>query len=209
MEVNYFTILYWFFHTSTWIRHRYTRVPHPEPPSILPPCNIPLGRLSAPTPSIQYHALNLDCRFVSYMILHMFPHHSPKSSHPLPLPQSPKDCSLCFIQYVDGYYVFLRMCASPLISVLLFVTRSLSMGNLMSRILEWVAMPSSRGSFQARDGTHVSQSASWFFSVWDTMGYNLLRKLYIYIYIYTYIYISHEYNVIFKLYCDFKISPSV
>ena len=29
-----FTILYWFCHTSTWIRHRYTRVPHPEPSSL-------------------------------------------------------------------------------------------------------------------------------------------------------------------------------
>ena len=31
MEVNYFTILYWFCHTSTWICHRYTCVPHSEP----------------------------------------------------------------------------------------------------------------------------------------------------------------------------------
>ena len=31
MEANYFTILYWFCHTSTWIRHGRTRVPHPEP----------------------------------------------------------------------------------------------------------------------------------------------------------------------------------
>ena len=37
---------------------------------------------------------NLDWRFVSYMILYMFQCHSPKSSHPLPLPQSPKDCSI-------------------------------------------------------------------------------------------------------------------
>ena len=29
-----FTILYWFWQTSTWIRHRYTRVPHPEPSSL-------------------------------------------------------------------------------------------------------------------------------------------------------------------------------
>ena len=35
MEVNYFTVLYWFCHTSTWIHHRYTRVPHPE--TLLPP----------------------------------------------------------------------------------------------------------------------------------------------------------------------------
>ena len=33
---------------------------HPERPSLLPPRTIPLGRLSAPAPSIQYHALNLD-----------------------------------------------------------------------------------------------------------------------------------------------------
>ena len=77
-------------HEST----RYTRVPHPEPPSLLPPCTIPLGRLSAPAPRIQYHASNLDWRFVSYMILYMFQCHSPKSSHLLSLPQSPKDWSI-------------------------------------------------------------------------------------------------------------------
>ena len=46
----YFTILYWFCHTSTCIRHGCTRVPNPEPPSPLPPQTIPLGRLSAPAP---------------------------------------------------------------------------------------------------------------------------------------------------------------
>ena len=56
-----FTILYWFCHISTWIHHRYTRVPHPEPSSLLPPHTIPLGCPSAPAPSIQYHAfLNKD-----------------------------------------------------------------------------------------------------------------------------------------------------
>ena len=94
LQHNYFTILYWFCHTSTWICHRYTRVPHPEPPSLLPPGTIPLGHLSAPAPSIQYHALNLDCWLISYMILYMFQCYSPKSSHPRPLPQSPKDCSI-------------------------------------------------------------------------------------------------------------------
>ena len=89
-----FTILYWFCHISKWIRHRYTCVPHPEPSSLLPPHTIALGRPSAPAPSIQYHALNLDCRLVSCMILYIFQCHSPKSSHPLPLPQSPKDCSI-------------------------------------------------------------------------------------------------------------------
>ena len=66
----------------------------PEPSSLFPPHTIPLGHPSAPAPSIQYCASNLDWRLVSYMISYMFQCHSPKSSHPLPLPQSPKDCSI-------------------------------------------------------------------------------------------------------------------
>ena len=84
-----FTILYWFCQILKWIRHRYTCVPHPEPSSLLPPHTIPLGHPSAPAPSIQYRASNLDWRLIPYMILYVFQCHSPKSSHPLPLPQSP------------------------------------------------------------------------------------------------------------------------
>ena len=62
-----FTILYWFCRISTWICHRYTCVPHPEPSSQLPPHIIPLGHPSAPAPSILYPASNLDWQFVSYM----------------------------------------------------------------------------------------------------------------------------------------------
>ena len=89
-----FTILYWFCQILKWIYHRYTCVPHPEPSSLLPPHTIPLGRPSAPAPGIQYRASNLDWRLVSYMILYVFQCHSPKSSHPLPLQQSPQDCSI-------------------------------------------------------------------------------------------------------------------
>ena len=39
----------------------------------------------------------------------------------------------------------------------------LSIGILQARILEWVAMPSSRGSFQPRDQTQVSYIAGRFF----------------------------------------------
>ena len=94
LTLFYFTILYWFCHTSTWICNGCTRVPNPEPPSHLPPHTISLGHPSTPAPSILFPALNLDWQFVSYMILYMFQCHSPKSSHPLPLPQSPKDCSI-------------------------------------------------------------------------------------------------------------------
>ena len=88
MEANYFTILYWFCHTSTCIRHGCIRVLHPEPLSQLPPHPIPLDHTSGPAPSILYHASNLDWRFVSYMIIYMFQCHSPKTSHPRPLPES-------------------------------------------------------------------------------------------------------------------------
>ena len=40
----------------------------------------------------------------------------------------------------------------------------LSMGILQARILEWVAMPRSRGSSQPRDRTQVSHIADGFFA---------------------------------------------
>ena len=52
------------------------------------------GHPSAPAPSILYPASNLDWWFISYMIVYMFQCHSPKSSHPLPLPHCPKICSI-------------------------------------------------------------------------------------------------------------------
>ena len=44
----------------------------------------------------------------------------------------------------------------------------LSMGILQARILEWVAMPSSRRSFQPRDWIYVSCIAGEFFTLWAT-----------------------------------------
>ena len=44
----------------------------------------------------------------------------------------------------------------------------LSMGVLQARIVEWVAMPSSRGSSQPRDWTQVSHIAGRFFTIWAT-----------------------------------------
>ena len=41
-------------------------------------------------------------------------------------------------------------------------------GLLQARILEWVAMPSSRGSSQSRDQTQVSHIAGRFFTIWTT-----------------------------------------
>ena len=117
--------MYWFCHTLTRIRHRCTCVPHPELPSHLPPHPIPLGHPSAPAPSILYHALNLDWRFISHMVIYMFQCHSPKSSHPRPLPQSPKDCSIhlclfCCLAYRVIVSIFLNSIYMPYYIVLVF-----------------------------------------------------------------------------------------
>ena len=44
----------------------------------------------------------------------------------------------------------------------------LSMGILQAKMLEWVAMPSSRGPSQLRDLTQVSRNTGRFFTVWAT-----------------------------------------
>ena len=41
-------------------------------------------------------------------------------------------------------------------------------GILQARILEWVAIPFSRGSSQPRDQTQVSRTAGKFFTSWAT-----------------------------------------
>ena len=84
----------------------WTPLPPPSP-------SHPSGSSSAPTLSILYYALNLDWRLVSHMIIYMFQCHSPKSSRPLPLPQSPKDCSthlclFCCLAYRVIITIFLN-----------------------------------------------------------------------------------------------------
>ena len=86
-----------------------SRNPLPSPP----PHIIPRGHPSAPAPSILYPASNIDWQFISYMIIYMFQCHSPKSSHPLPLPQSPKVraihlCLFCCLPYRVIITIFLN-----------------------------------------------------------------------------------------------------
>ena len=74
---------------------------------------IPLDHPSAPALSTLSHASNLDWQFISHMIMYMFQCHSPKSSHPRPLPQSPKDCSIhlcpfCCLTYRVIINIFLN-----------------------------------------------------------------------------------------------------
>ena len=65
----------------------------------------------------------------------------------------------------------LQTCAISRCHVRLFQTpwtvarqAPLSMGILQGRILEWVAMPASRGSSQPRDQTQVSRTEGGFFT---------------------------------------------
>ena len=121
----YFTILYWFCHTLTWLHHGCTWVPNPEPPSHLPPHIISLDHPRAPAPSILYPVSNVDWHFVSYMIVYMFQCHSPKSSHPLPLLQSPKvhsihPCLFCCLAYRVIITIFLNSVYTCQYTVLLF-----------------------------------------------------------------------------------------
>ena len=64
----------------------------------------------------------------------------------------------------------------------------LSIGILQARILEWVAMPSTRGSSQSRDQTQVSWIAGRFFTIW------LIGEAHTTIFIYTHTTIFKIYN---------------
>ena len=61
-----------FFHTLTWVSHRCTCVPHPEPSSHLPTHPIPQGHPSAPALSTLSHASNMDQWSASHMIIYTF-----------------------------------------------------------------------------------------------------------------------------------------
>ena len=84
-----------------------------NPPSHLPPHPIPQDHPSAPALRTLSHASNLNWRSISHMVIYMFQCHSPKSSHPHPLPQSPKDCSIrlclfCCLAYRVIVTIFLN-----------------------------------------------------------------------------------------------------
>ena len=97
-------------HESTTGVHMFP-ILHPLPTS-LPISSLWVIPMHQPQASC-YPASNLDWQFVSYMIFYMFQCHSLKSSHPLPLPQSPKDCSIhlclfCCLAYRVIVTIFLN-----------------------------------------------------------------------------------------------------
>ena len=103
-----------FCQTLTWISHRPTCVPHPEPPSHLPPHPIPQGHRSAPALSTLSRALNLDQQAICFIYDNI--HISALPSQIIPPSPSPiefKDCSLhlclfCCLTYRVIITIFLN-----------------------------------------------------------------------------------------------------
>ena len=106
----YFTILYWFCQTSTCIQHGCTCVPHPEPPS-LPIPSLWVIPVPQPQASCILHRIWTGNSFLIWYYTcfnAILPNHPP-----LPLPQSPKDCSIylclfCCLTYRVVVTIFLN-----------------------------------------------------------------------------------------------------
>ena len=94
LEAYHFTILWWFCHTSTWIRHGCTYVPPCWTPSHLPPHPIPLGCPRALALGALLHTSNLRWPSILHMVTYTFQCYSLKSSHSCLLAHSPEVCSL-------------------------------------------------------------------------------------------------------------------
>ena len=81
--------------------------------TLLPPPSPSHPSGSSQCTSPENPALNMDWQFISHMIIYMFQCHSPKPSHPCPLPQSPKNssihlCLFCCLAYRIIITIFLN-----------------------------------------------------------------------------------------------------
>ena len=92
-----------FCHTLTWISHGFTCIPHPDPPSCLPPHPIPLGLPSAPAlslclmhPTWAGGRFTLDSILVSMLLSQSIP--------PSPSPTESKVCSVHLCLYFCPAY---------------------------------------------------------------------------------------------------------
>ena len=68
------------------------------------------------------------------------------------------------------------VCASCCCCFWIFLLCAIRTSFLQARILDWVAVPFSRGSSQPRDWTQVSRIAGSFFTIWGTREGNPLAK---------------------------------
>ena len=108
----YFTLQYCIGFAILW--HEFATGVHEFPILNPAPTSHPISSLwIIPCTSPKRPVLNTDWQFISYMIVYMFQCHSPKSSHPCPLPQSPKVCSIhlclfCCLTYRVIITIFLN-----------------------------------------------------------------------------------------------------
>ena len=110
----FFTLQYCIGFAIHW--HESTTDVHEFPILKPPPPTLPISSLwiiPMHQPQASCILYRTDWHFVSYMIVYMFQCHSPKSSHPLPFPQSPKVCSLhlclfCCLTYRVIITIFLN-----------------------------------------------------------------------------------------------------
>ena len=91
------------------------------------------------------------------------------ASHALAFPQCNSFWLACPFSAVLSVQVCSRLALDKLKVKVAVISDSLWLhGILQVRVLEWVAFPLSRGSFQPRDRTQVSQIAGRFFISWAT-----------------------------------------
>ena len=94
----YFTILYWFCHTLTWIHHGCTCVPHPEPSLPTPSLwVIPVHRPRAPC--IMHRTWTGDSFHIWYTCFNAILPYRPA----LALSQSPEDCSIHCVSFAVSH----------------------------------------------------------------------------------------------------------
>ena len=79
-------------------------------------------------------------------------------------PLSPGKISICCVHA----YIVAQLCLTLCNPMDCSLSGSSVHGILQARILEWVAMPSSRGSSQPKDQTQVSRIPCRFFTIWAT-----------------------------------------
>ena len=87
---------------------------------------------------------------------------------------TPSLCLLCFLILNALYMLVTQSCPSLCDPMNYSLPRSSVHGLLQARILEWIAIPFSRGSSQKRDLIWVSHIASKFFTVWVTKALKCL-----------------------------------
>ena len=84
-----------FYHTSTWLSHRYTNVPWLEPSSHFPLHPTAPGCHRTGGLSSLCHTANSYWLSILHMAIYMFQWYSPNLSHPLLPPPPSQVCSLC------------------------------------------------------------------------------------------------------------------